>query len=155
MRALEKDRNRRYDSANSFADDIERHLNDDAVEANPPSLAYRIWKSYRRNRAEFYIGGMVAASLVVCLVAALLSARIARNGEIQAERARQMALKERERAEQAAQIADTEAQSAAKTLNVLVSFLSMTTANPGTGSEYTVREALSELAQFDASNSAS
>ena len=49
MKALEKDRNRRYDSANGFARDIERYLADEVVEARPPSRAYRLKKFVRRN----------------------------------------------------------------------------------------------------------
>ena len=44
MKALEKDRNRRYETANGFAADIERYLNDEPVEACPPSAAYRFRK---------------------------------------------------------------------------------------------------------------
>ena len=51
MKALEKDRNRRYQTANNLAQDIERHLNDEPVEACPPSAAYRFGKFARRNRA--------------------------------------------------------------------------------------------------------
>ena len=44
MKALEKDRNRRYETASGFAADIERHLHDEPVEAGPPSAAYRFRK---------------------------------------------------------------------------------------------------------------
>ena len=50
MRALEKERNRRYDTANSFAADIERFLNDEAVEACPPSAFYFLRKYARRKQ---------------------------------------------------------------------------------------------------------
>ena len=50
MKALEKDRNRRYETASGFAADIERHLHDEPVEAGPPSAAYRFRKFARRNR---------------------------------------------------------------------------------------------------------
>src|SRR5699024_10303151 len=45
MRALEKDRNRRYDSAGAFAADVERYLADEPVEARPPTAWYRLRKS--------------------------------------------------------------------------------------------------------------
>ena len=51
MKALEKDRNRRYETASGFAADIERHLHDEPVEAGPPSAAYRLRKFVRRNKA--------------------------------------------------------------------------------------------------------
>jgi eukaryotic-like serine/threonine-protein kinase len=51
MKALEKDRNRRYETANSFALDVKRYLHDEPVEACPPSAAYRLRKFARRHRA--------------------------------------------------------------------------------------------------------
>ena len=50
MKALEKDRNRRYETASGFAADIERHLHDEPVEAGPPSAAYRLRKFVRREQ---------------------------------------------------------------------------------------------------------
>ena len=64
LRALEKDRTRRYASASEFAADIERHLADEAVMASPPSALYRLKKTYRRHRVG------VAAALVVVLALA-------------------------------------------------------------------------------------
>ena len=55
MKALEKDRNRRYETANSFAADIQRYLNDEAVQACPPSAMYRFRKFARRNRAALIV----------------------------------------------------------------------------------------------------
>ena len=51
MRALEKDRNRRYETALGLARDVERYLNDEPVAACPPSASYRVRKLARRNRA--------------------------------------------------------------------------------------------------------
>jgi WD40 repeat protein len=62
MRALEKDRNRRYESAGAFAADVERYLADEPVEARPPSVAYRLRKLARRHKA------VVTSSLLVGLV---------------------------------------------------------------------------------------
>jgi len=56
LKALEKDRERRYDSANAFAEDIQRHLNDEPVSAGPPSAGYRLRKLVRRNRMAFAFG---------------------------------------------------------------------------------------------------
>jgi eukaryotic-like serine/threonine-protein kinase len=50
MKALEKDRDRRYESASALAADVQRYLNEDAVEACPPSAGYRLRKYMRRNR---------------------------------------------------------------------------------------------------------
>src|SRR5205085_1419931 len=50
MKALDKDRNRRYESASAFAADVQRYLNDETVQACPPSAWYRFRKLARRNR---------------------------------------------------------------------------------------------------------
>lgn len=68
LNALEKDRNRRYDTANSFADDIERFLNNEAVVARPPTLAYRIRKFSARNKVALSTGGIVLLSLIVAII---------------------------------------------------------------------------------------
>jgi WD40 repeat protein/serine/threonine protein kinase len=68
MRCLEKDRNRRYDTANGLAQDIERYLHDEAVQACPPSAWYRFRKFARRNRAALATAAVVAAALLTALV---------------------------------------------------------------------------------------
>jgi serine/threonine protein kinase len=67
MKALEKDRSRRYETANGLALDIQRHLNNEPVMARPPSRLYRFRKLVRRNRVVFAAGGAVAAALVIGL----------------------------------------------------------------------------------------
>ena len=52
MKALEKDRNRRYETANGFALDVQRYLRDEPVQACPPSAGYRFRKFLRRNKAR-------------------------------------------------------------------------------------------------------
>src|SRR5262249_20127940 len=63
MKALEKDRGRRYDTANGFAMDLQRYLADEPVLAGPPSAGYRVRKFLRRHR-----GPAIAASLIVLLL---------------------------------------------------------------------------------------
>jgi tetratricopeptide (TPR) repeat protein len=65
MKALEKDRNRRYETANGFALDIQRYLADEPVQACPPSAWYRFHKLVRRNKALFATATVVAATLLV------------------------------------------------------------------------------------------
>jgi eukaryotic-like serine/threonine-protein kinase len=65
MKALEKDRSRRYESASALARDLERHLNNEDVEACPPSAAYRVRKFARRHRVGLSVGATIATSLVV------------------------------------------------------------------------------------------
>lgn len=60
MKALEKDRGRRYETANAFAADVQRYLGGEAVFAHPPSAGYRLKKLIRRHR-----GPVIAASLVL------------------------------------------------------------------------------------------
>src|SRR5207244_927268 len=63
MKALEKDRNRRYETASAFAADVQRYLKDEPVEACPPSAWYRFRKFARRNKR-----GLVTATVVVLAV---------------------------------------------------------------------------------------
>ena len=65
MKALEKDRNRRYESASAFAADLQRYLNDEPVQACPPSAWYRFRKFARRNRVALTIVGMVLCFIMV------------------------------------------------------------------------------------------
>jgi WD40 repeat protein/serine/threonine protein kinase len=74
MKALEKDRSRRYDTANGLARDIERYLADEPVEACPPSAGYRLRKFLRRYRGRVAAAGAVVAALVAGLVGTLLFA---------------------------------------------------------------------------------
>ncbi|MEQ8763356.1 MAG: SUMF1/EgtB/PvdO family nonheme iron enzyme [Planctomycetota bacterium] len=64
LRALEKDRSRRYASAAAFAEDIARHLSDQAVLAGPPSAVYRFKKLLRRHRASVVTAALVLVSLI-------------------------------------------------------------------------------------------
>ena len=70
MKALEKDRNRRYESASVLADDVERHLADEPVTARPASSWYRLQKFARRNRA---LVASTAAVLITMAVGLALS----------------------------------------------------------------------------------
>jgi hypothetical protein len=67
MKALEKDRARRYETANGLATDIERYLNNEPVVARPPSRRYRFQKLVRRNKVVFAAGVAVTAALVIGL----------------------------------------------------------------------------------------
>jgi hypothetical protein len=64
MKALEKDRGRRYETANGLALDIQRHLGNEPVLARPPSAAYRLQKAWRRNKTAFAVAALIAAVLV-------------------------------------------------------------------------------------------
>ena len=64
MKALSKDRNRRYESASDFARDIERHLDNEPVIAGPPTTAYRLRKFVARNRSLVATAGLLAVTFV-------------------------------------------------------------------------------------------
>jgi serine/threonine protein kinase/tetratricopeptide (TPR) repeat protein len=64
MKALDKDRGRRYDSAADFARDLERYLNHEPVTAGPPSVSYRLQKFIRRNRTGVAVGAIAAIALI-------------------------------------------------------------------------------------------
>jgi serine/threonine protein kinase/Tfp pilus assembly protein PilF len=65
MKALEKDRNQRYETANAFARDVERFLHDEAVLARPQSGVYRFRKLVRRHKLKFAAAAAIAASLLL------------------------------------------------------------------------------------------
>ena len=71
MKALEKDRTRRYETASGLAEDIERHLADQPVAARPPSMLYQFQKAWHRNRVIVSAGLGMAASLVIGLSVSL------------------------------------------------------------------------------------
>jgi tetratricopeptide (TPR) repeat protein len=93
MKALEKDRNRRYETASGLAADVQRYLADEPVLACPPSAWYRLRKFARRNQARLAV--VAAASLAVTLTAATVGwavfDRAAREGEKQREQAARQA----------------------------------------------------------------
>ncbi len=89
MKCLEKDRSRRYETANGLAMDIRRHLADEPVIARPPSPVYRFRKLVRRNQIAFAAAAVVAAALVLGFGIAtysLLQERQAHRRAVAAER---------------------------------------------------------------------
>ncbi len=71
MKSLEKDRTRRYETANGLAMDIQRYLGNEPVVARPPSTLYRFQKLVRRNKAMFAAAGVGFAALIIGLILAL------------------------------------------------------------------------------------
>jgi eukaryotic-like serine/threonine-protein kinase len=69
MKALEKDRNRRYDTANNLALDLQRYLADEPVQACAPSLRYRLRKFARRHRTALGAAAVMTLTLLLTLVA--------------------------------------------------------------------------------------
>jgi serine/threonine protein kinase len=65
MKCLEKDRQRRYDTANGLAADLKRHLSNEPVLARPPSASYKFQKAFRRNKLAYIAGTTVALALLL------------------------------------------------------------------------------------------
>jgi serine/threonine protein kinase len=112
MKALEKDRSRRYETANGFAMDVQRYLADEPVHACPPSATYRFRKFARRNRLA-----LTAASAMLAMLLLLVGALAVSNVLIARERndkaaALADAQEQRRRAEESAQHATAERQRA-------------------------------------------
>ena len=78
LKCLEKDRIRRYETANGLVADLRRHLMNEPVLARPPSTAYRFRKALRRHRLAFGMGSLVAASLIVGATVSIWQAAKAR-----------------------------------------------------------------------------
>ena len=91
MKCLEKDRTRRYETANGLAMDLDRHLKSEPVAARPPSNYYRLQKLIRRNRLAFVATAAVALALVLGTVASTWEAIRARQAERAQGRLRQEA----------------------------------------------------------------
>ncbi len=108
MKALEKDRSRRYETANGFAADVRRHLDDEPVVAGPPSATYRLSKFVRRNRTGVITACAVLALLLAGIAGTSVGLIRARTAEFQQSRARQ----EAEIAQHEAEIARRQAEQA-------------------------------------------
>src|SRR5207247_2251933 len=65
MKTLEKDRNRRYETAKDFVADVQRYLNDEPVQACPPSALYRFRKFARRNKRALASAAVLALAVLV------------------------------------------------------------------------------------------
>jgi serine/threonine protein kinase/tetratricopeptide (TPR) repeat protein len=86
MKALEKDRTRRYETAGAFARDLRRHLDGDPVEAGPPSGRYRLGKFARKHRAALATAAAFGAVLIGATVISTWQALRAVRGEDMARR---------------------------------------------------------------------
>jgi hypothetical protein len=88
MKCLEKDRQRRYDTANGLAMDIKRHLSSETVLARPPTVAYRFQKSFRRNKLVFTAATAVAVALLIGIAISTWQTFAARRAQRETEAAR-------------------------------------------------------------------
>jgi eukaryotic-like serine/threonine-protein kinase len=86
MKCLEKDRTRRYDTANGLAVDIQRHLDNEPVLASPPGAGYKILKFVRRHRVGVMAGSFVLLALVAGIIGTTLGLLDALHQKREAER---------------------------------------------------------------------
>jgi tetratricopeptide (TPR) repeat protein len=153
MKCLEKDRNRRYESASALAADLQRYLADEPVQACPPSAGYRLRKFTRRNRQVLVMAGLFAGVLVVAAAVSAWQAVVAREAQYQAEADRKQAEADRDRAKNAEGRAVTEA-AIARAVNAFLQedLLTQTASGPPSDREFdespylTVKEALDRAA---------
>ncbi len=113
MRCLEKDRRRRYETANGLAADLQRHLNNEPVIARPPTVIYRFQKMVRRNKLAFAAGTAIATVLVLGVIVSTWQA-------VRATRAKREAVEQRQSADTSAQEARHAEQKADAQRNVAV-----------------------------------
>ena len=99
MKAIEKDRRRRYETAASFADDIVRYLNNDPVLARPPSVSYRLRKTFDKHRLAI----SAAVAMVGLLIAGIVGTTI---GMVRANQATERAVAAKNDANQARNTAE-------------------------------------------------
>jgi serine/threonine protein kinase len=156
MKCLEKDRNRRYETANGFAADVQRYLADETVQACPPSAWYRFKKLARRNRAAFVTVALVALALFAGIIGTAWQAIQATSerdrasaAEAKAREAQAMEAGLRIDADNARNDAEAEARRANVVLELIVQMFSK--ANPydemGKPEDYTVRQLLFDFSQ--------
>jgi WD40 repeat protein len=105
MKALEKDRNRRYESASAFAADVQRYLHDEPVHACPPSAGYRLRKFARR----YWMPVAVTAAFALLLVAGGV---VSTWQAVRATRAETQAVQQRDLATEAEGVANQRRQEA-------------------------------------------
>jgi serine/threonine protein kinase/tetratricopeptide (TPR) repeat protein len=127
MKALEKDRNRRYDTASAFAADVQRYLNNEPVQARPPSTWYRLRKFTQRNKAPV----LAVAAVVLALAGGFIGTTI---GYLQADSAQRVAQDEWRRAEREKDQAQANAREADKNFRMVMAaverYFTTTSENP-------------------------
>lgn len=101
LKALSKDRTRRYQSASDLAKDIQRYISNEPIEASPPSAAYRAKKYLQRNKLAIGSVAMITCALLLGLAGTTWQAREARQARAIAELQRDIARAESQRAREA------------------------------------------------------
>jgi WD40 repeat protein/tRNA A-37 threonylcarbamoyl transferase component Bud32 len=120
MKALEKDRARRYETANGLAADIQRHLDNEPVVACPPSNVYRFLKMVKRNKAAVVTVVAVTLALLLGIVASTLQAARALRAEREAKIERNLANSHAEAENHQREVAEKSALEAIKALSTSI-----------------------------------
>jgi non-specific serine/threonine protein kinase/serine/threonine-protein kinase len=117
MKCLEKDRARRYETANGLAADLKRHLSNEPVVARPASTAYRVQTFVRRNRIAVLAAALVFFVLVAGVVGTSLGLVRAQREQANAVRAARLATTASAEAQDARAIADDNAKKLTENLS--------------------------------------
>ena len=96
MKAIDKERNRRYDTASSFAADLQRFLENEEIEARPPSVSYRMQKFFRRNKGPAIAASLILVTLLLGIIGTTVGMLRAKRD---AERNRQLTIAAKQSAE--------------------------------------------------------
>lgn len=113
MKALEKDRNRRYEAASALAADVQRYLNNEPVLACPPSTLYLVRKAVSRHRSAVVAASLIFLTMAAGIVATtwgLIRATHAETAAVKEAKAKAAALKDRETALATAQRSERDAR---------------------------------------------
>ena len=152
MKAIEKDRERRYESAASLADDVNRYLQSGEVSARPPATSYRIQKFVARNRLMV----TTAATIALLMIAGVLGtswfaylANVAAKSEIQqrkiADEKSAEANLEKQAAVDAKSEAETSARRSAEVLKIVSAAFRTSNPNEGASAKMTAKEVLENV----------
>jgi serine/threonine protein kinase/tetratricopeptide (TPR) repeat protein len=141
MTCLEKDRNRRYETASSLTMDLQRYLHDEAVTACPPSAFYRLKKFIRRNKAGVLAGSAIATALVVGTIVSTWQV-------IRATRAEQVAQDERREADKQRALAEANYQKAKAAVDKYFTLVSESTLFDVPGLEPLRKDLLEAAVEF-------
>jgi len=152
MKCLEKDRTRRYETANGLAADVNRHLNDEPVVASPPSTSYRVRKFVKRNRGAVFAGSLVAMALLLGIAGTTAGLLWALNQKERATAAELATKRELTRAVEAEKLAekrrlkiDEESRHAAQSLKFLTDMLTSVSPYGKLGRGVTVEQLLDSV----------
>ena len=138
-KALEKDRERRYQSAADLAEDVRRYLRNEPIAARPPSTAYQLKKFAQRNKPVVAGVASVVITLVLGVAATSWQAVAATHESVRAQQAETDAKRDRN-------LAQREAANATASMQILVGMLEAVSPGEALGREPTVREALDAAA---------